>query len=535
MESTFSKFLTSDLETRLIRTLIDNTPVAYIILDKDYRIYYINDNFLKLRKLDPELTLGELCYNISNKGVPCRQCAVKKALQTGEKAFITRRDTLPDGSTKFIDDYAIPLLKDDKGEVQFVLEIMVDRTVEMRSREQRDADYDEILSILSSLLDAKDSYTATHSSSVRTVAFALAKAMNLPRQEIFDIAMAASLHDIGKVRIPDSIINKPGRLTEEEFHIIQGHPKVSYDMVADLSSFENIKNIVRGHHERYDGRGYPDGLAGAAIPLGARIVAVADTYDAITSTRSYRKALTHEFALEEIAKGAGEQFDPEIVRIFLNMDFNADGVLEIGAEQSQTIDRVIEAPSMKSEKNVVSFAGEARKKINLDAFVQKIFDNTPCGYVLMNTDRRVLYASKYFLDYMGLAEEGVINRRCYQIATEDGIPCSPCAIELSLKSGKPEYMRMTQKTNNGWKTFDLYGMPLAGQNGKVENVIEIIIDRTEEVLLEKRREEDFTTLIDTLTGILEEQEREAEKPELSGHIVALRDRLKMLMAKGLGG
>ncbi len=532
MSSAISQLLGKEMESRLIRTLIDNTPVAYIILDDKYRIHYINDNFLKLRKLDTTTTLGELCYNISNRGVPCPQCAVREALKTGENAFVARRDTLPDGTIKFLDDYAIPLFKDDTGKTQYVLEIMVDRSLEMRAREQRDADYDNILRILTDLLDTKDSYTATHSSCVREVAFALARAMGLPHKEVMDIAIAASLHDIGKIRIPNAIINKPSRLTDEEFKLIQQHPISSYEMIAELSSFSNIKNIVRGHHERYDGKGYPDNLPGEILSIGAKIVAVADTYDAMTSTRSYRKALSHEIALEEIKRCSGTQFAPEVVDIFLAMDFDPKKDGDAPVDAPNTVSRVLAAEGVKQAVAAPPPSlADIRDTLDFDRFIRAIFDNTPCGYVLMDTKRTVLFASQYFLDYMGLAEEDVLQKCCYDAAGQGAQPCSPCAVERALISGKVEYMQMTQRTNNGWKTFDLFGMPLPGPDGTVEYVIEIIIDRTDEVQLQKKREHDFSRLINMLTKMLDEQDIVQEKQEFSSQIISMREKLNTLLSK----
>ena len=342
MKDKLKERLKGDLQSDLIRLLIDNSPVAYIILDDQYRIHYINDSFLKLRKLELASTLGKVCYDISNGGKHCRQCAVEQALKTGQKAFIARKDTLSDGSVRFIDDYAIPLGQKGHDGNRYVLEIMVNRSEEMLARERRDAGYDETLSILAQLLEAKDNYTATHSDSVRVLAAKLAQAMNLPPKDIFDISLAASLHDIGKVRIPHSIINKPDKLTDEEFAFIKKHPAVSFDMISDLSGFGSIKNIVRHHHERIDGRGYPDGLTGDQISLGAKITAVADTYDAITSTRSYRKGLSHEYALEEIARVSGAQLDAEVVKAFLNMDFGETrAAAEKPVSKENVVDRIL--------------------------------------------------------------------------------------------------------------------------------------------------------------------------------------------------
>ena len=525
------ELLQPDLRSELIRLLIDNTPVAYIILDDQYRIHYINDSFLKLRKLDPKTTLGKVCYDISNNGKHCRQCAVEQALNTGQKAFIARKDTLPDGSVRFIDDYAIPIGHSSAGDERYVLEIMVNRSEEMLARERRDADYDETLSILAQLLEAKDNYTAAHSEGVRVLALRLARAMRLPPRDILDISIAASLHDIGKVRIPYSIINKPGKLNDEEFALIKTHPAVSFEMISALSGFENIKNIVRQHHERVDGRGYPDGLTGDQISLGAKITAVADTYDAITTTRSYRQGLSHEYAMEEIARVAGTQLNEEAVKAFLSMDFDGEDAAALRPlDEEYTVERVL---GRESEILGRIKPKDFKQVVDQDSLLKEIFENTPCGYVLMDTKHNVLFASRYFLDYMGLAESDVVGRRCYEAAgVLGGSPCPGCAIDRAVKSGKVEYMRQEQQTNNGYKIFDLFGMPLPGANGKTEYVIEVILDRTAEVLLDRQREADLKKLVDMMNGLLKEQDQDMNDKHLSDKILALRGRLSELLAAG---
>ncbi len=520
-----------NLKSELVSILVNNTPVAYIILDDKFRIHYINDYFLKLRDLDLKATLGEKCYNISNGGVPCSMCAVAQAFMTGKKAFISRKDILPDNSVRFIDDYAMPLQKNNNDKNNYVLEIMVNRTQEMAAREQRDADYDEILSIFSKLIEAKDNYTALHSNSVRDIAYKLAKAMGLSAREIFDISIAASLHDIGKVSIPDAIINKPGKLTDEEFKIIKKHSVSSYDMLNELSSFDNIKDIVRHHHERFDGKGYPDKLAGDQISFGGRVIAIADTYDAITSTRSYRKALTHEYALEEIARGAGTQFDPDIVKIFLTMDFSKEEINFQKLENKNCpVERLLEKQKVITESKDIR-EDDFKKMVDQDYLLNQILDNTPCGYVLMDTNRKVIFASKYFLEYMGLSKKEVIGKICYEAAGIGVLPCHNCAVERSLESGKAEYMRQEQDTKNGRKIFDLFGMPLKDENSKTRYVIEIIIDRTEEIKLEQMREQDFKILIDRLSNILKEQHSDASSRNLSSEILLLYERLNNLLEK----
>jgi putative nucleotidyltransferase with HDIG domain len=172
-----------------------------------------------------------------------------------------------------------------------------------------------LLEQLAGGLEARYPDTQGHSRRVARHAAAIAKRMGLPGEEVARIRTAGAVHDVGKVETPAEIMNKPKRLTDEEFAVIKLHPVAGARMVAGLGDDE-LTRIVRHHHERLDGGGYPDGLSGGQIPLGARIVAVADTFDAITSTRPYRPAKRHREALEVLAAEAGTQLDPDAVRAF---------------------------------------------------------------------------------------------------------------------------------------------------------------------------------------------------------------------------
>ena len=173
---------------------------------------------------------------------------------------------------------------------------------------------------IASALDAKDPYTHGHSMRVTLYSIILAKEMNVPSDQLEMVETAGLLHDIGKIAIPTSILCKPGKLDDNEFAIMKSHPVNSEKLIASIKKLHEISPGVKHHHERWDGRGYPDGLAGENIPYSARIIAVADTYDAMTSTRSYRKALPHEIAIEEIKKCAGTQFDPVLAQKFVEIE-----------------------------------------------------------------------------------------------------------------------------------------------------------------------------------------------------------------------
>ena len=175
----------------------------------------------------------------------------------------------------------------------------------------------DLLERLAASLEARDPHTHGHTQRVTRHAEMIARGMGLSDEEVAMTRTAAALHDVGKVEIPRDVLNKPGKLTDEEFTVIKGHPVTGAEMVAVLGDPE-MTAIVRHHHERLDGGGYPDNLAGEDIPLPARIIAVADTFDAITSSRPYRGALSHRKAMDILSSEAGTQLDPRPVQAFLD-------------------------------------------------------------------------------------------------------------------------------------------------------------------------------------------------------------------------
>ena len=179
--------------------------------------------------------------------------------------------------------------------------------------------YLSIIRALVSALELKDSHTRGHSESVTRYAVALAKKLKLFPQEIESIEVAAILHDVGKIGVQESILNKPGKLNDEEWREVKRHPEFSYKILKEVNFPWEIKPLIYAHHERYNGKGYPARLKGEKIPLGARILAVADTFAAMTSDRAYRKGLSKEMAIEELKRVAGTQLDPELVKVFVEM------------------------------------------------------------------------------------------------------------------------------------------------------------------------------------------------------------------------
>lgn len=179
--------------------------------------------------------------------------------------------------------------------------------------------YEQTLQALVALLDRRDVETENHSLRVVEYTLLIARKLGFRGRSLRPIKWGALLHDIGKIGIEDRILHKPEKLTPEEWEIMKTHPIIGYEALKHIKFLTDALPIVRHHHERYDGKGYPDGLKGNEIPIGARIFAIADAFDAMTSDRPYRKAMSVEKALWEIAACSGTQFDPNIVGIFLQI------------------------------------------------------------------------------------------------------------------------------------------------------------------------------------------------------------------------
>lgn len=172
--------------------------------------------------------------------------------------------------------------------------------------------YHEIIECIACALDAKDPYTAGHSQRVSDMALKVSRLIGLREEDVEKVHIAAHLHDIGKIGVPDAVLKKEGKLTDEEWEAMRRHPSIGAEILGKSHHLRELSDIVLMHHERYDGKGYPTGKAGAEIPVGARIIAICDSIDAMTSNRCYRNAHDFDYCYKEIEKNLGKMYDPII-------------------------------------------------------------------------------------------------------------------------------------------------------------------------------------------------------------------------------
>lgn len=240
---------------------------------------------------------------------------------TADSSPMTEAQCLSDGADDFIAKPFVPQVM--RSRISRILELHelrndLEASLEEKTREMELVTINSIMAIAKTI-EAKDIYTSGHSERVAKCSVEIAKRLGWNEDKIRDLSYIALLHDIGKLAIPDSVLNKPAPLNEEEFEIFKKHPVVGSEILKDIRAIENMAYGALYHHERYDGGGYPKGIAGKEIPVEARIIAVADTYDAMTTDRPYRKRLSDEVVISEFQTGKGTQFDPEIADIFIEM------------------------------------------------------------------------------------------------------------------------------------------------------------------------------------------------------------------------
>lgn len=298
-----------------LKLLFEQLPCSVVALDPSFTIRRVNSQVEKMTGYAADEVMGRKCYTLFGPGRICDGCPVERALATGQAQQNIKQEKTAAGQEIFIEQTAIPMVGDN-GEIRYVLEIIFDATRKVTlERENRDV-FVQTVGALATLIDRRDNATGRHSVAVRDIALRIGRQMNLPPDVIEEISIAALLHDIGKIGVAEAILNKPGRLTEEEYAVIRQHPETGYNTLGVVKPLAKIATYVLSHHERFDGTGYPNGKKGGEIPLVARILCVADVYEAITADRVYRPAMSIPEAVRMMHEGKATMFDPTVLEAF---------------------------------------------------------------------------------------------------------------------------------------------------------------------------------------------------------------------------
>jgi len=327
---------------------LKDNPVDMVLLDIFMPVMDGFETFQKIKEMEPKCDVPVVFFT---SGVEAENEI--RALEMGAKDFI-RKPFVPQVMLNRINN----ILELDE------LTKNLERKVEQKTRQVEQLSF-EIIATIASMIEAKDSYTKGHSIRVAEYSAALATALGWKEEAVKNLRYIALLHDIGKVGIPDRVLNKPGKLTDTEFNIIKSHTNIGGDILKDIETISYVDAGAKYHHERYDGKGYPSGLSGLNIPTVARIISIADAYDAMNSKRVYRDALQEHIIREELVNGRGTQFDPEFLDVFLQL-FDA-GKLYIPPEVEEEKEKTITGEGAQLIQQIMkSIEEEARKAGDTD-------------------------------------------------------------------------------------------------------------------------------------------------------------------------
>jgi putative nucleotidyltransferase with HDIG domain len=298
-------------------TVIKKCPSGIILLNDSGIIQYVNPAIKVI--LGTVNTVGVNMFDIK----PVRETKVYKALEDAYDGISTeiKSEKYISFSTlkeKRLNIYVYPQFEHKSNYVKSVIVIMHDITEEINLLERLEKNYFSTIEALATLVDAKDAYTGEHSNNVTKYTEMICKNLDIPSSEKERIILSAKFHDIGKIGISDLILNKPDKLTKEEYEKMKTHAAIGANIIKMIDELKDISEIIRHHHERWDGNGYPSQLKGNEIPYGAQIIAVADSYDAMISDRIYRKGMPKEKAIKILIEEKNKQFNGKLVDIFTN-------------------------------------------------------------------------------------------------------------------------------------------------------------------------------------------------------------------------
>jgi putative nucleotidyltransferase with HDIG domain/PAS domain S-box-containing protein len=338
----YNKSLESEMQLKTAatewKTTFDSMPYGVIMSDGNFRIIRANNYIANLSGIPiKDLVFKKTCYElIHGKNTPCFNCPLERSRESIAKEKI---DFYVNKAERHYMENVTPMVNDD-GEIHAFVHSLIDIN-EIKEKEAKlthskdaffnmlkDLDntykelkdiYDNLVIAFSNVIDAKSPWTRGHSVNVARYAESIAKEMALSEDDVYILRIGALLHDIGKIGTYDVILDKKAKLSDEEFNMIKMHPVQGEMILSPIKGLEDVLPVVRHHHEKLDGTGYPDQLKGDEISMLARILCVADAYDSMMSNRPYRNAVGRAYAIEELERCSGTQFDPEVTDAFLRV------------------------------------------------------------------------------------------------------------------------------------------------------------------------------------------------------------------------
>ncbi len=484
-----------------VSQILRDSPYPIMVLDNKYEIIYFNDNVLRLHRIDYSKVLHK---NFLGQFSTSKEHYIEMH-NFFENINKTRKSGLLACDATRTEMLIMPLYSHQKDLMEFYLvtNIVALEGSDPGQKNMRSLnhDYANFTHHLSSLIEAKDKYTALHSANVEKYSVMLGKAIGMSEYDLEILRIAASIHDVGKIKIPNTILNKPGKLTEHEFDIIKKHTKYTTEILGTLEFFSYISTGAGYHHERYDGNGYLDGISGDDIPLMSRIMAIADTFDAMTTDRSYRNALPIKTALDEITRCKWSQFDPYLVDKFVNLDFDISS--KNGEDLENELLNIHKIPKNIKEQ---MYQGIMEVLLSLDIFelLQYVFSTDIYGVIVM-TENKTESKGKYQVIYQNhfvdkLLDTGAIPEKWEPCLR--GVPefkCTHCYIATCQLRGETinRNVRLTNKFGNDMY-LDVRTFPYHEFSSDTVYIVEILRNVTNETVAEKNSVADFFNFIDNL-------------------------------------
>lgn len=296
--------------------LVNVTPTGIVFIKKEGIIEYVNPAAGKI--LGSVKTVGLNIFEFDT----VKQSKLYNGIRNASKGIYTEilgehYTSFTSRNKKVLNFYITPVINENTESVITIILFIHDITQENSLKDEIEETYISTIEAFAELVDARDKYTGEHSKNVSKYVSMICNELNLDEKMKEEIRVAANIHDLGKIGISDRILNKPEKLTNEEYDCIKQHPVLGAKIISRIIGFNNISLIIRHHHEKWDGTGYLSGLKDIEIPLGSQIIAIADAYDAMTSDRVYRKNLGEEKAMQILLEEKGKQFNPRLVDIFI--------------------------------------------------------------------------------------------------------------------------------------------------------------------------------------------------------------------------